>query len=221
MEEELSEYEIEHLRKLSVLQRTATAILMKWRRLLVSVFLVTGAVFVLYLALHTARSVHRFDADTRLIFTPRTAPGIEAVTDRQLMSVIDRKSLKRKVGERVDMPQKERECLTLDMEIKQGNKQTNLFSLKARSSSWVGAVRKVNAYAEVLIDEYEQYRLQDLENWRESFMIRRTEQTGIWLTPRRVREACSAPSKSIRSQVKVTLLPMFRTASPSTVKLSP
>ena len=175
MEEELSEYEIEHLRRLSVLQRTAAAILMKWRRLLVTVFILTGAVFVMYLALHTARSVHRFDADTRLLFTPRTTPGIESVSDRQLMSIIDRKSLKRKVGERVDMPQKERECLTLDMEVKQGNKQTNLFSLKARSSSWVGAVKKVNAYAEILIDEYEQYRLQDLENWRESFVIRRAE----------------------------------------------
>ena len=88
--------------------------------------------------------------------------------NKQLMSVLDRRSLKRKVGEAVPMSKSEQECLSMDMEVKQSRKPDNIFTLKAQSGSWKGAVRKVNAYADILLKEYVDYRTRDLELQREA-----------------------------------------------------
>ena len=169
MDESLLESEAEQIRRFAALHKVARGILAKWLWLLGIVFVSSFCAFSLFLVWHSAKSVHRFSAETKLLYTPRKVEHFENMSDRQLMSVLDRNSLKRKVGSVVDMPLSEKECLTLDMELKQGLKQSsNIFSLKAQSGSWKGAVRKVNAYAEILIQEYIDYRKRDLLMQRDS-----------------------------------------------------
>lgn len=173
MDEELTEAEREQLRKLAALQKIAWGILCKWSWLMLIIFAVVAALFSVILVIRSANSVHRFDATTRLIYSPRHVAKVENLGDKQLMTVLDRRSLKRRVAQKVPMPLAEAECLGVDLEISQEKKPSNLFTLVAHSSTWVGAVKKVNAYAEALIDEYIAYRTQDLDNWRESMMLRK------------------------------------------------
>lgn len=173
MDEELTEAEREQLRKLAALQKIAWGILCKWSWLMLIIFAVVAALFSVILVIRSANSVHRFDATTRLIYSPRHVAKVENLGDKQLMTVLDRRSLKRRVAQKVPMPLAEAECLGVDLEITQEKKPSNLFTLVAHSSTWVGAVKKVNAYAEALIDEYIAYRTQDLDNWRESMMLRK------------------------------------------------
>ena len=174
MDENLLESEAEQIRRFAALHKVARGILAKWLWLLGIVFVSSFCAFLVFLVWHSAKSVHRFSAETKLLYTPRKVEQFENMPDKQLMSVLDRNSLKRKVGSVVDMPLSEKECLTLDMELKQGLKQSsNIFSLKAQSGSWKGAVRKVNAYAEILIQEYIDYRKRDLLMQRESVELRK------------------------------------------------
>ncbi len=173
MDEELTEAEREQLRKLAALQKIAWGILCKWSWLMLIIFAVVAALFSVILVIRSANSVHRFDATTRLIYSPRHVAKVESLGDKQLMTVLDRRSLKRRVAQKVPMSLAEAECLGVDLEISQEKKPSNLFTLVAHSSTWVGAVKKVNAYAEALIDEYIAYRTQDLDNWRESMMLRK------------------------------------------------
>ena len=173
IDDELLESERKQMRRVVALQRIADGILRKWLCLLVPMFLALAGLFSIYIVWRAAYSAHRFSAVTRLLYSPRQVARIQNMTDKQLYSVLDRRSLKRSVGDRVEMPMSERECLTIDLEVKQERKPSNLFTLTAHAPTWVGSVKKVNAYAEVLVQEYINYRKQDLGNWRDSINLRK------------------------------------------------
>ena len=175
MEEEITDAERNRLKQLATLRKIVLGIVLKWAWLFVTLFVVCFAALGTYLSLRGAKSVERYTATTRLLYNPRKVADIETISDRQIMSILDRASVKRRIGEVVSMPIAERECLSVDVKIKQEKKPSNLFTLTAASQSWEGAVKKVNAYAEMLIDEYAKFREKDLETWKHSLAERRSK----------------------------------------------
>lgn len=171
---DLLEAERQRVQRLLALQRVAFGIIAKWSWLLLLIFASLGALFSIYFVMHAARSGQRFTATTRLLYSPRQIAKIQNFSDKQLLSVLDRRSLKRRVATKLEMPVEERECLVSDLSVVQEKKPTNLFTLNAQAPTWVGVVKKVNAYAEILIDEYISYRRRDLENWHAALMLRRS-----------------------------------------------
>ena len=175
-EDELTEEERARLRGLIAFQKVVLGIALRWWFLFVVVFLSLLTFFSAFLWMRGAKSVKRFEARTRLLFTPKKVSRIDVLGDKQLMTILERPSLKRKVHELVDMEPMERMCLTVDLKIDQSRRQSNLFTLTAASKTRKGAYAKVNAYADILIDEYVEYRSKDLETWRQSLEARRKEQ---------------------------------------------
>lgn len=165
--------EQEDIRKLSTLQKVAWQIVLKWKVLLLSTFFTLSVAFSLYIVWHYATSSHRFDAATRLSYMPRKVSRVENLNDKQLFSILDRPSLKRRVGQMLPMSVPERECLTFDLQIVQERKPTNIYTLRARAPSKLAAIMKVNTYAKVLIAEYKDYRSRDLTALRESISVRK------------------------------------------------
>ena len=161
------------MQRLITLQKIVLVIVTRWAWLFALLFVVLFGVFGAYLTFRGAKSVGRFTATTRLLYNPRKVADIDTINDKQILSILDRTSLKRKIAEIVPMPYAEKECLTSDLTIKQEKKPTNLFTLTAASQSWKGAVKKVNTYAEVLIDGYATYRAKDLEAWGVSLKDRK------------------------------------------------
>lgn len=174
MEDDLSQAEIEQMRKFAALQKVALGILRKWSLALLSLFVVISIGFSVFLVWHFAKSGHRFDARTQLLYSPRKCAHVDNMSDKQLMSILERLSLKRKVGAKLNLPIEERECLDIDLTITHDRKQSNLYTLSANAPTWVGVVKKVNTYAETLIDEYIGYRKRDLEALRDSILIRKS-----------------------------------------------
>ena len=172
-EEEMNAAELAQLRKIIALQKVALGIFLKWKWLFLLMLLLLGATFMSYLRFKASTSVARFEAGTRLLFNPRKVAKIENLSDRQLMSILNRPSLKRKIADLVEMPDLEKQCLTKDVELVQERHPQNLFSLTVASQTEQGAAQKANAYAEILIGEYVAYRTADLENWRASVAARR------------------------------------------------
>lgn len=174
MESDLTQNELEQMRKFAALQKVALGILQKWSVVLTCLFAVMCVVFSVYIVWHFAKSAHRFDAKTQLLYTPRKAAHVDCMSDKQLMSILERLSLKRRVGAKLNLPVEERECLDMDLKIVHDKKQSNLFTISAHAPTWVGVVRKVNTYAEILIDEYIGYRKRDLEAHRDSILVRKS-----------------------------------------------
>ena len=173
MEDELTDAERDRMRRLTTLRKVVFGIVLRWAWLVAVLFALLFAAFGAYLSLRGAKSVDRYTATTKLLYNPRKVADIETISDKQIMSILDRASVKRKIGEIVQMPFVERQCLAFDMKIKQEKKPTNLFTLTAASQSWEGAVKKANAYAELLIEEYTTFRSKDLETWKGSLADRR------------------------------------------------
>ena len=175
-EEELTEEERARLRGLVAFQKVALGIALRWWLLFAVVFFFFLTVFSAYLWMRGSKSVKRYEATTRLMYSPKKVSRVDPLGDRQLLTILERASLKRRVQEHVDMEIMERMCLTVDMSIEQSRRQSNLFKLTAASKTRKGAYAKVNAYADILIDEYVEYRSKDLTTWRESLERRRKEQ---------------------------------------------
>ena len=175
MEEELTDAEIARQKRLTTLRKVVFGIVARWAWALALLFVASFAIFGSFLLRRGATSVGRYTATTKLLYNPRKVSDIETISDKQIMSILDRASVKRRIGDVVSMPMAERECLSVDMTIKQARKPTNLFTLTASSQTKEGAVRKVNVYAEMLIDEYKTFREKDLETWRTSLEGRRSK----------------------------------------------
>ncbi len=173
MTEELTEQERARIRKFMIFQKVVLGIVMRWWPLFLIVMILFGSSAATFLWRRGARSVKRYEAQTRLLYSPKKIERVDAPNDKQLMSILERKSLKRRVGEKVEMSLDERMCLSSDMEIEQSRRPTNLYILTAASQTHEGAVEKVNAYAEILVDEYVAYRGKDLESWKQSLDTRR------------------------------------------------
>ncbi len=171
--EELTEEERARLRGLIAFQKLVLGIALRWWWLFVVVFLALLAIFSSFLWMRGSKSVNRYEATTRLMYSPKKVSRVDPIGDKQLMTILERGSLKRRVIDYVDMDMMERMCLTVDMKIEQGRRQGNLFTLTAASKTRKGAYAKVNAYADILIDEYVSYRSKDLETWRDSLEVRR------------------------------------------------
>ena len=172
-EEELTEEERARLRGLIAFQKVVLGIALRWWWLFVVVFLALLAIFSSFLWMRGSKSVNRYEATTRLMYSPKKVSRVDPISDKQLMTILERGSLKRRVLDYVDMDMMERMCLTVDMKIEQGRRQGNLFTLTAASKTRKGAYAKVNSYADILIDEYVSYRSKDLETWRDSLEVRR------------------------------------------------
>ena len=172
-DEKTNENEQAQLRKIIAFQKVVLGIFLKWKWLFLLLFLLLGALFMNYFRVKALTSVSRFEASTRLLFNPRKVAKIESLTEQQLLSILDRPSLKRKIAEHVEMSIEEKKCLSKDVVITQERHPPNLFTLTVASQTENGAAQKANAYAEILIEEYVAYRTTDLENRRVSIAARR------------------------------------------------
>ena len=174
-EETMSESEKAQMRQFMAVQKVAFGIILKWKWFFVLSILALGGTFALFLGHRATISVKRYEATTRLMYNPRRVAKIEPISDKQLMSILERRSLKRRIADIVKMPRAEVECLTQDVTIMQERRPTNLYTLTTASQTMKNAVLKANTYAEILIGEYVAYRTKDLDNWRTSVAVRHKE----------------------------------------------
>jgi hypothetical protein len=175
VEEALTDEETAKLRSVVTFQKVVLVIILRWWLLVAFVFFVLFAMFSGFLVMRASKSVKRYEAKTRLLFNPKKILRVDAPSDRQLMSILDRRSLKRRVAERVKMDSSEQTCLSVDMKLSQEKRPTNLFTINAASRTMKGAVEKANAFAEILIDEYVAFRTKDLDDWRIALEARRKD----------------------------------------------
>ena len=165
MEDVLTEEERENMRKIAALRKVAWGIFVKWNWLFILTFVYLSVGFSAYLVYRLSKSAQRFEATTRLLYTPRQVGKITPMGDKQLLRVLERRSLRRRVGEKIPLPSGEKDTLAVDLNIKQEGRPSNLYTLSAKSNSKTAAVRKINAYADILLDEYADYRAQELARW--------------------------------------------------------
>ena len=173
MEDAYIDKEQEQIRKIISFQKVASLIIRKWFLVLVTVFASLAIGLSLVIVTHYAKSGRRFEAKTQLLYNPRQIARIQNMSEKQLLTVLDRISIKRKIAEKISMSQSESACLGIDLDVVQEKKPPNLFTLTAYAPTKEGAVAKVNAYAEVMIEGYIEYRNLDLENWRDSIQRRK------------------------------------------------
>ncbi|MBR4190143.1 MAG: hypothetical protein IKQ55_09315 [Kiritimatiellae bacterium] len=174
MSDELSAEELERLRKMAALGKVSLGIVLKWTWLFAVVFLGLFAGASWYLVRRSARSDWRFTAMTRLMYMPFQGTKVPAMGDKQVFRLLDRRSLKVRVKEGLPLPAGEENTLGGSLEIFQERQPSNLYTLQAHSGSSEAAVRKVNAYAAILIAEYGEWRVKDLNRWNGDAADRRT-----------------------------------------------
>ena len=172
-DDDLSPAERERMRRFDEWLRVSRGVLAKRAVPLVLAFCVLAALFAAALVRRTATSPFRYVAETRLLFSPRQAPKVQAMGDRQLLGILDRPSVKRAAGARLGLAPEAAARLEAALSLTQEKKPTNLFTVSAAAPSPEEAVARANAYAEALVAEYVDWRTHDLSSWDATLESRR------------------------------------------------
>lgn len=175
MSEELTAEEQERLRKVAVVGKVSLGIVLKWLWLFALLFAVLFAGLTWRVVQRAAQSPQRYSAETRLMYMPHGEGKVPGMGDKQLYRILERRSLKKKTGENegLPLPPGEKSRLATDLEIRQDARPSNVYTLKAMSGSREAAVRKVNAYADVLIAEYGERRMMEISRWGGAAEVRK------------------------------------------------
>ena len=102
-DDDLSPAERERMRRFDEWLRVSRGVLARRALPLALAFCVLAALFGAALVRRAAASPFRYVAETRLLFSPRQAPKVQAMGDRQLLGVLDRESVKRAAGARLGL----------------------------------------------------------------------------------------------------------------------
>lgn len=172
-EEELNEQE--QMRKLMTFRKIAQGIVCRHIILLSLAFIAVFVSVAGLIARKVSRSGSRYEASTMLIFTPKNSSKIKSMENQEVLQVITRYAMFKKLADVLQLSPAERARIAVDITVEQERAQKNLFRIIAHSADEESAVRKVNAFADLCLREYASYRTGDLERWLETILLRKRE----------------------------------------------
>lgn len=163
------------MQKLRVLRGIGLIIISKYILWAVLAAVVIFATVLTAIAHKVKVSKDRFESTSALIFCPKQNTKIRTMDGQEVMRVLSRYGVLRKLADALQLPPDEVGRLGMDLSIQQELRQKNLFTLTAHAPTRDGAVKKINTYADLCIKEYVSYRMSDLETWMETILVRKKE----------------------------------------------
>ena len=103
MDDGQTDEDLARLKSLAAFQKVVLGIAMRWKFLFLIVFCLVAAVSAAYLYMRGSQSVRRYQAKTSLLFTPKKTDRVEAMSEKQLIIVLERGSLKRRIADKVGL----------------------------------------------------------------------------------------------------------------------
>lgn len=168
-----TEFEQEQLKKLETLRKLTCAIVLRHVFAIVLVFCVCLAAILFFAWRRTMKSPQRFQTTTKLLFQPKETTQFAAMDNKKVMQILSRRAMFQMVAEELRIPESEKHALSNEyMEIRQGKKQPDLFTITACGNTADVAIRKANALANLCIREYAKFRMDDLQTWKQAIQKR-------------------------------------------------
>ena len=163
--DEASANELEQLKKFEMFRRLATAIAMRifWVPVVVGI---VAFVSLFVVVSRRARYAERFEAHAVLFFRPHDTEHAKAATQDEVIQILMRRMLREALADRLaggvaNDGFRGTIARTTDFIVDEHN--FSIFHLLARSADAGTAVKRVNTFAQVCIDEYAKYRGEDLD----------------------------------------------------------
>ncbi|GEM_PF-361745 len=124
----------------------------------------------------TKLSPKRYMAQTHLLFYPKSSEEIKPLETNQVMKIISRRTMVVKIAQDLDIAAfEDPDFLDGLFGVHQDKQNPNFFVLRSYAQTEEEALRRVNAYADLAVQEYSTYRLDDLQTRRISIERRRSE----------------------------------------------
>lgn len=163
--------EQQQLRRLDMMRRLIQSILLRHKILLLLVLVLAGSTVLFALMRGVEKNPARFESRTRLIFMSRSGKRIRAVSTRELNQVLTRRSIAKKLPQAIPQAA-DNPSLTAPgtLELVFDRKQENVYTIVARANHPGLCVHKANAMAQLCIEEYINYRSEDLRIQKEIYL---------------------------------------------------
>lgn len=161
------------LEKMNKLLKLTQCILLRHSLLLIVLFVAGVVALTLLFRWRGAKSPTRFSAELELLYQPKEITPFKAIDDNAMLQLLARNL----VTDKTDKILRSNGFSTLDrtsITIQRQRNQNHLFRITATASTAEEAILKANAFADVCIDEYREFRLADLQRWTEVFTEQRT-----------------------------------------------
>ena len=163
--DDVTESELEQLKKFETFRKVATAVAMRIFWVPIVVF-VLAFVTLFVIVGRRARYAERFEAHAVLFFRPHDTEHAKAATADEVVQILLRRTLREKLADRLaggssSEGYRSQIARTTDFIVDENNDR--IFHIVARTSTAERAVERANAFAQVCLEEYALYRNVDLD----------------------------------------------------------
>ena len=165
MEDDVSEGELEQLKKFETIRRLVTAIAMRICWVPVVVFAVAFVVLFTVVS-RRARYAERFEAQAVMFFRPHDTGSVKGTSLDELVQILMRRTVREKLADELSggtSSEGFRNTIVGTTELRGDDRSMSTFYVIARASAADVAVVRANAFAKVCLDEYAKYRGDDLD----------------------------------------------------------
>ena len=165
--EEMSERELEQLRRLDVLRKQVQVILKSHIQLLFVVFalFLCGILTLIYLRVTLASN--RYVARLSLHYYPKQPGKIRPYEEKFMLQMFNRSTLKQRFAQALKKGEigNMRPSGQISVQVEKKRKTTNNFMIVLYARTNEEAVTFINAFARFCLQEYAERRTEDLKNW--------------------------------------------------------
>ena len=172
-----AEREQEQLRKLDKFRKLALTMMGRHVWLILIVFMLILGALLVFVGLRGTYSPTRYLARLTLCFHPKHQSKIGQYDDKYVMRILNRRITREKFATQGGSNSPERKAISQNILISMGRKKSNTFSIELYAGSEDEAVKSINEFAQICIEQYCEERTKDLQQWKSHLEV---EKEGLY-----------------------------------------
>lgn len=172
-----AEREQEQLRKLDKFRKLALTMMGRHVWLILIVFMLILGALLVFVGLRGTYSPTRYLARLTLCFHPKHQSKIGQYDDKYVMRILNRRITREKFATQGGSASPERKAISQNILISMGRKKSNTFSIELYAGSEDEAVKSINEFAQICIEQYCEERTKDLQQWKSHLEV---EKEGLY-----------------------------------------
>ena len=160
--------ETRQMQKLQMYQKLVLYTLLKFKRSIIIVFVLTIIAGVMFRYFQFKNSHHKHEGSVTLFYTPRASEEVKPLSINHVLGVFNRQQIFHQLIEELQLNEEQRSILKQCIEVKLLRDHNDMFVITGIGDSDEYVKQLVNTFVAIGIRNYEEYRIAELRNFLNS-----------------------------------------------------
>lgn len=167
--------ETRQMHMLQMYQKLVIFTLLKFKKSIITVFLLTLIAGVVFRYVQFENSSHKFEGSVTLFYTPRASEEVKPLGINHILGIFSRQKIFHQLIEELHLNKKQQAVLRQSIEVKLLRDQKDMFVITGIGESDEYVKQLINTFVSLGIRNYEEYRTNELRSFLEARELRMRE----------------------------------------------